>query len=145
VPVYVHRCRGCGQVFDVLSSIEKRNAIQRCSICDAVSDRIVAVPISHTEFRAGLYPCGPGDSKVYIGDRRQLRNVCQSQGLISHYLEGSPSTGKKPELKPTKYTEQDDKDISELYDATIGKGSQAIDNAAKWVKEKQSNGTESNN
>lgn len=141
MPVYVHRCNQCENVFDVISTVRERNALKQCPKCGDVAHRVVATPFSHTEFKAGLFPCGPGDSQVYIGDRRQLRSVCQSQGLISHYLEGSPSTGKDRKIEPTKYTEKDDEDISELYDATVGHGYQAIDNAAKWLKEKQSDGT----
>jgi len=137
VPTYVRRCKKCTNVFDVYATVQARNALVRCPVCNAETKRIIATPFAYTEFRAGLFPVGKDDAPVYIGDRRQLKEACKRQGLISHYLEGSPSTFKQKPWEAPKWTEQDDEDLKELYHAVDGAGVNAKENATKWLEDKQ--------
>lgn len=137
MPIYPHKCKACNCKFDHVCRVRDRNAIVHCKVCGQETKRLIATRVGFTPFRAGMYPVGENDSLTYVGDRKQLKEACDRRGLISHYLEGSPSTHKRKRPEPSKWTEKEEKDLGELAEAVSGAGKKAPERASKWLKEKQ--------
>ena len=118
--VYEWKCDGCGNIFDVVSTVDERNHPSDCPVCGQVSHRVVAQPfqMAYYPFPDGVAPIGIDGT--YIKSKEHLREVCKREGLMSHYLEGKPSMEHKtPTTSP--WSQSDHQELGQIYDATVGK------------------------
>ena len=85
MPTYPHQCPGCECKFDVFTCIQARNAKVKCPKCGTWAKRNWSYKFGFSPFREGFYSIG--EEGEYITSRKQLKEVCNREGLISHYLE----------------------------------------------------------
>ena len=117
--IYEWKCNECQLTYDVYATVETRNKPSRCPSCNSKGHRVIAHDVQLVPlFPPGMSPIGYDGT--YIKSRSHLREVCKREGLVSHYLEGTPGMEhRKPE--PTPWTDKDRQELGQLYDATVGK------------------------
>lgn len=83
MPTYKVRCRKCNKVFEAVARIAERNKIK----CECGGDITIVISLPFVSiFKPDWYE-HIAENPIYITSKKQLRQECESRGMIAKALD----------------------------------------------------------